>query len=529
MCDDIVKQREREQQQQQQSGEIVHAEPSLQEQLNALQSWDITQDGQSLEQRREAERERIITRQQENQGLQQAAEQLLGAAPPVEQVAQGVPVQTVTANQTYKQKREEKRRDKVARKQAPYGGDHVSYNIREGLAETTKQNRNSITSEIYEAARVGGLYDPRILYAFARGHKTDKKGEPLTEQDRINKAWDLGFAQAFSSRELEPRIPYLRQITHDFLTLRLDKSDLSIEKIEKNPGEYKKKLDLILCMDNIKRLDPVTIPYFANLPPGEREMIALKEKTAMPYSHTVQFLLALKGIDVTSGDYEKARQPFDMAVEMLPLMQQEFDAKSATAEQEKKEIIERQFEREFAAGLQSARQVSEGIKQGVKADAELGVRFKDITLTSGATLYIFENIAKYREMIEKNAANFNAHKDLLSSVYRDYYRAADSLGDLTEVFKACQIVESDNHTFELERLGIPTSELNTAISELAHSKNVEAQQQFELIEHQASILGNVMQFYLREKPLSEDARAYLLEHGVTDAELDAELQRRADA
>ncbi|MDR0875406.1 MAG: hypothetical protein LBN12_04270, partial [Clostridiales Family XIII bacterium] len=96
-------------------------EQTLQQQLNSLQSWD-TQEGQTLEQRREVEQERIVTRQKANLLLLQNAQQQLGEAPPVEQVAGGgPPVQAVPAKQTYKQKREEKRRDKEARKHCPVG------------------------------------------------------------------------------------------------------------------------------------------------------------------------------------------------------------------------------------------------------------------------------------------------------------------------------------------------------------------------------------------------------------------------
>jgi hypothetical protein len=70
---------------------------------------------------------------------------------------------------------------------------------------------------------------------------------------------------------------------------------------------------------------------------------------------------------------------------------------------------------------------------------------------------------------------------------------------------------------------------NSTIRALANSKIEELSQQNSLITAQTDTLTGVMRFYLREEPLTAVSRKYLTEHGVSDDELDTELQRREDA
>jgi hypothetical protein len=68
--------------------------------------------------------------------------------------------------------------------------------------------------------------------------------------------------------------------------------------------------------------------------------------------------------------------------------------------------------------------------------------------------------------------------------------------------------------------------LQKKIERIATAKAEEVGAKTALINKQAGLIGDVMRFFLRNKPLTTEAREFILARGMPEADLDAELQRR---
>jgi hypothetical protein len=311
MCTELELQQRRLQEEEQQRQQ----QQEINEQLTELQTWDVTHEEQT----------RVITRHEENVALQQAALEQVPAIAQVEAVAEGEPVQTVATKKTYKQRRRDRKHDKEARKQCPVG-DHISYNMRENLIDRQKQKENalSLSDEQVDEMREKSV-DPRLLFTYSKGYRTNKKGRPLTADDAQKKTWSENFQAAYISCDINRREPYLKQFTQEFLTVPINARMLTPEYIEKNTAAVADIGIKFTTFDNLSN-DVINRPYFDSLSPGDKALIERRWNVARSFAAAVALAFQAKGINLGNASYLKSDEMplVQFARQMLPIHIQEF-------------------------------------------------------------------------------------------------------------------------------------------------------------------------------------------------------------
>lgn len=184
----------------------------IRENLTEQQTWDLAE-GQTLEERREAHKESILQIHREtNAAMQNAARLRLNRAN-ANAAAPGVPVQDqAPAKQTYKQRREQARKAKEARKHSPVGTAD-SYGIQQGISSVMQKRGNSIGSLV-----VPKDIDVKVLRVFCEGYKKDKHRRPATPEDQQAFNNDNDFLSAYLSKDFERRKPYLERFRKELMS-----------------------------------------------------------------------------------------------------------------------------------------------------------------------------------------------------------------------------------------------------------------------------------------------------------------------
>lgn len=244
------------------------------EQNQQIQTENLQQEGQMAE----ADVQMEPVQQQENIG-QEITEMLPMQAVPfpmaLQRVAEPIPEQPVPAGKlTYKQRRDLKKKDKLARKITPYG-DHVSLVIKEQVDQVqTLFHDDQITRarDNSDAPDKSAIPDGRMLKNFLQGYKTDRNGEPLNEQETAAKQADDRFLADYCSCELQRRREHLERIKNEMLTIRVSQDMLTESYLEKHAAEVYRLVGKMTYFENMQR-DPINEPYFDALPAYEKKLL----------------------------------------------------------------------------------------------------------------------------------------------------------------------------------------------------------------------------------------------------------------
>lgn len=471
---------------------------TLREHLTSLQTWEVRQ-GESLEEKRGAHAEKLIQNYLEkNQVLQ---EQLRNQVPAVEanETATGQPVQIqAPAKETYKEKRERKRRTKAAQKKHP-AADHLSYGMVKGLKEHADAHDNSMKllteAEKEQCSRT--KVDKRVLRCFVHGFKTNKKGWPASEEDEQYRQQDRQFLEDYISGDVERRRPHLDRIVKELLEIRISKDMASPEYLSRNSAKVKSICDRFTYFDNIWK-DPVNKPYFDNLPQFKKDLLncQILERYA-PFSTYMVVVMGMKGVNMDHADYVKG-DDVSAFHEQEPVVKAMLEDTLGRTNEMKEEAVNRELEiranREKEVQLQDAEAMK---KEAETMEGDIG----GLNLTSFVTGYSFETVAKYREMIEKNVERYGQNQELIDRLYQEIYRGIDALGDVTLKVKAYQGVIDD----------IPwPSDYEGNLLRAAASKIIEGESpKADYLRDEINGVMDAMEHLLRNKPLSNPAREVL--------------------
>lgn len=412
---------------------VVKEQQTIREHLTQLQTWDVAE-GQTLEERRNMQANYLIQQSKElNLLLRKNVEERI---PPVQvqQVAVGAPVQLqVPAKQTWKEKRAEKKRIKEAKKIQPLT-DEVSAHIMHSIRTLKSNKLNSM-----DMRPKGTDVDLRVLNCFVKGYRKKWTGAPATEQDAENKEEDRVFINDYCSKDLERRKPHLERIVEELLNEKLDESMMTFEYIEHHAGEVKNKISRGIYFENLYK-DPINKPYFDSLPQIKKDLI--QHRIFDKYSNFGLLFSSrcnMKGVDSDKVVYnaaltEKHRSDFAHMAEELLAITKEGIANAKAAEEEA-------VQREFNVRVEKVKEDLMQNAQSMKEQAEtLPGDIGGLGLTSYVTGYSFDELAKYRNMIETHPEQYEANKQVVDLLYQEMYKAVDALGDITLNIMASQSV-----------------------------------------------------------------------------------------
>lgn len=469
---------------------------SLREHLTSLQNWD-TGEG-TLEERRATHAQTLIQRQMdENAALAARMQVRLG---PVEaaSAAAGSPVQEqVPAKKTWKEKQEEKRRLKEAKKANPQAGLE-SYAIVHAMKDLSDQKENSLKMPGLKEKMNRGVVDGRVLKNFCQGYRTNKKGKPLTREDAKIKEEDERFLEAYSSGDLNQRRPYLDQIVDEMLSIQITDEMLTPDYIVQNIVEMKTMTDKMTYFENIFK-DRINQPYFQGLDP--LKITLLQTRVLNNYAVLGTLLVhtaAAKGalidrIQYTDGDlslYETLAQGGRQVT------QDELNKSRAEEKQALWQVVEAEMEAEkpnLIAASNRQKQMAEEM-EGLE-------NIRGLNLTAFTTGYSFDEPAKYRSMIENNVEAYGQHIEEVDALYQEFYRGIDAMGDITLETMACQSV--------IDRRKGSTSPVDQALVRTAVAHIETLSKKLDLMRDQNNALSDAMECLLRGKKLSEAGRRAL--------------------
>ncbi len=477
---------------------------TIREHLSQLQRWDVAE-GQTLEERRKMHAQDLIQQNEEMNLL--LREQVEEALPPVQaqQVADGVPVQVqVPAKQTWKEKRAEKNRLKEARKIQPLT-DAVSVHMMQSLKTSSNCQNNSL-----DMRPKGTDVDVRVLRSFVKGYRKKWTGSPATEQDAQNKEADRKFIDDYCSKDLERRRPHLERIVNELLLEPFDESLLSFEYLEHHAGEIKQKISRGIYFENVYK-DPINRPYFDSLPLIKKDLI--EHRIFANYANLALLFTSkcnMKAVDSDKVMYNASltrqyQTEFANTAEQMAVIFREGQESARAAE---KEAVQREFRERLEASKEVLMQTSQSMKEAVETlPGDIG----GLNLTGYATGYSFDELSKYRKMIETHPVQYDANKQIVDRLYRELYQGFDALGEITLHNMAAEnVIDNIKSTCKvLDKTRVAENLIVDLANEEQQTDEKKADQIIEQIEAYAGALVGL----LLGKEFSESAKFVLRRFG----------------
>lgn len=474
----------------------------IRQELTRLQTWELAP-GQTLEEAREAHVQTLIQRQQEDNVALLARAQTQMPQAQVRAAAPGQPVQQqVPAKKTYKQKREEAKKTKLAKKQSPFA-DHVSYDIQRQLERQDNGKENSLTPQIKQRADVEKV-DRRVLKCFCQGYQKDKKGNPASPEDAQRMQADQTFLEDYLSKDVTRRAPHLQRFTDELLEVNITADLYTPENIHQNAARLKEIADRMTYYENMQE-DPVNAPFFQNMDPMHKEL--LQEKlgllTAICSMLTVSQMGAM-AVNCDKAAYyaepEYIRNSVQLRDGQIPVLH----AQLAEYRRREQEIIGRSVEAMADQEEAQLLQDNQEMKQAYEAEEDKA----GLGLTSYTTGYSFDELAKYRGMIEANPEAYAQNKQAIDRLYQGLHHAMDVMGELNGRIMAYQQVCDSRHTRR--------DRVNRLLSSRAIQEQERLMGQVDQVRNQFAAMADTLRFYLRGTEISAPASLVLEREGLLE-------------
>lgn len=477
--------------------------------LTGLQEWDLAE-GQTIEERRAEHAGLLIRQQQEyNQSLMEKSREKWPVSE-ASKTAEGQPAQTQKpAKQTYKQKREEKRLDRAAKKKNPMA-DHVSYHMVEGLQQELSARDNSFNimpKELMAKAQKEHV-DTRVLRIYLHGYQVNKNGEPASEKDAAYRAADQKFLADYISGDVERRRPHLDRMMEQALSVNVSPEMFTPEYLEHHAGEVHQALNIMVYFDNVYQ-DPVNKPYFDALPQLTRDLIESRVRTRYAqFGPSMVHICATKGVDADRCSYSETIKKQGHVDMYKALAEQEaLLARSAqdAAQTQEQEAVQRDLEQLMAEKKdQLLKNAQEMKKMAETMEGDIG----GLGLTGFVTGYSFDELSNYRKMIEDHPEEYGRNPQQIDALYQGMHHAMDALGDVTVRSMAAQEIMDD---VKMEK-GNMTATRRVRI-EAALQEQQKAGAEADLIREQLSAHADALLALLRGKQLSDPAEALIRQMG----------------
>ncbi|MDD6039158.1 MAG: hypothetical protein PUD20_10260 [bacterium] len=473
----------------------------MREHLTTLQSWDLAEN-QTVEQRRADHMNRLLIQQKEiNELIKDKANVRLGAVQ-AKQAAEGTPLQRQKpAKKTFMQKAEEKRLDWKA-KQKTSVADHVSVRMYESMMDNQTMLDNALKLIPNELAERNTI-DYRVLGIYVHGFRTDKNGDPISEQDSKNKQSDEQFLNDYCTANLEDRRPHLNRIVEQLLTMNLTENMLTETYLCDHLAEVKNKVNQLTFFQNVYN-DPVNRPYFEALDPLTRDLIEHRVLSRYElFGSVLGSACAMKGIDSEHLVYMtniRSKSDLNVYSKMLTNGRMMLHEELARSEAEEKVSVEREVKRQKELAKEK---LMEGART-MKEQAETMGDISGLGFTGYVTEDSFDELSKYRAMIEAHPSEYAQNSRMIDTLYQSLYRVIDALGDVTLESMAAQSVR-DIAVSKPERMTVAERLLEQAFADEVESLGRDT----ELIREQLNAYADAFQSLLLGTKLSAGARELL--------------------
>lgn len=488
----------------------MQEQQTMRSHLTELQKWDMAE-GQTIEERRSLQQNIYLEQAKEiNDSLRAKANQVFPEAT-AERTAEGTPIQVQQPAQlTFKQRMEQNRLDRYARRRTPLA-DHVSVHMMESLEEKKKMQDNALhlLSNEQMAQVAEDNVDTRVLRNFVSGFHTNKRGVPISPQDEDDRNADRQFLEDYISKDIERRKPHLDHMLNQVLSADLTEDKFTTAYLEHHLGEMKTQVDQLVYFENVYK-DPVNAPYFDALPQFTKDLIQQRVFNRYgPMGFVLGHTCNLKAVNADQIEYmTNATEPADLEIfsEMLPQERQLLH----TAFQETAAAEKEAVKRELALKLDAEKKkLLEESDQKKKAAPE---EWKGLDLTSYVTGYSFDDLAKYREMIETHPAEYEQNAALIDALYQGMHHTIDVLGDLKLHAMASQAIIDD---INVEIRGNPSNMTvpQRLLMEEAHLEIKNASKKTDLLSSRLNAHADALQAFLRGKEFSAPAKLLLKQMG----------------
>lgn len=485
---------------------VFQQQQDIRQELTRLQTWDLAP-GQTLEQARAAHAQVLIQRQQEDNVALMARAQVQLPQAQANAAAPGQPVQQqVPAQKTYKEKRMEARKTRQAKKHSPYA-DHVSYDIQRQLERQDTGKDNSVTPEVLQRAREAGV-DRRMLRCFCKGYQKDKKGQPATAEEAQKMREDQDFLDAYLSGDVARRAPYLQKFAEELMKLNISADMYAPENVHKNAARLKQIADQMTYFENMQK-DPVNAPFFQNMDPLQLDLLNAKLDTLAPICGmlTVSQMGAM-AVNCDKATYYDERvyiqNSRDLRDGQMPVLRAQLE------ECRRRELEVAQRHADAMADQAEAELLRNN--QVLKDESETNQKTEGLGFTAYTTGYSFEELGKYRTMIESHPEEYARHKEIIDRVYQGLHHAMDILGELNGRIMAYQQVSDSRHLRQDRPSRLLVSQ--------ALRKQEELMGQADMVRKQFAAMADSLRFYLLGTEISPPASLMLEREGLL-----AEAQR----
>ena len=486
----------------------------IRQELTRLQTWELAPD-QTLEEAREDHIQILIQRQQEDNVALLARAQAQMPQAQVRAAAPGQPVQQqAPAKKTYKQKREEAKKTKLAKKQSPYA-DHVSYDIQHQLDKQETGRGNSITPEVRRRAVAQGV-DLRVLRSFCTGYQKNKKGAPASPEDDQRMQADQAFLEDYLSKDVTRRTPHLQRFTDELLEVNITADLYTPESIHQNAAWLKRIADRMTYYENMQK-DPVNAPFFQNMDPMRQALLKEKLDLLAPICSmlTVSQMGAMavncdKAAYYTEPEY--IRNSVQLRNGQLPLL----EVQLAEYRRREQAIIARSVEALADQEEAQLLQDNQEMKQAYETEEDKA----GLGLTAYTTGYSFDELAKYRGMIEANPEAYAQNKQAIDRLYQGLHHAMDVMGELNGRIMAYQQVCDSRHTRR--------DRVNRLLSSRAIQEQERLMGQVDQVRNQFAAMADSLRFYLRGAEISAPASLVLEREGLQNQAKTLYAHRQAE-
>ena len=502
--DDMQMEQVRRQEQQMQQEE---RRQQMHEHLNRLQNWDL-EEGQTLSQRRAAHNEMLIGKELEQNEQLRVKWMQTKLSLHAKKTAEGRPAQIQKpAKKTFKQKREDARLDQVAKQKAPFA-DHVSLHMVESLRSYQQLRDNSfdmITPEELQQAEETHV-DLRVVHVYLNGYKKNAAGEPENETEQRRRDDDRNMIDAFLSRDLQRKRPYLDRMVDQVLKVNIADDMLTEEYLEYHAGEIQEQINRMVCMQNLMN-DSVNKEYFDKLPPYVTELLKTRviDRYAQ-YGAVMARISSVKSLDPDTGKLQvdaRDQNDVEMLKQTLVMEREAMKMSLAQSRIQEHQMIESEYRKLFEAERENLKTAADSMRDQIEKEhtkTAKGADMSGLNLTGFVAGYALEDLANYKKMIEDHPQEYRRHALLIDDLYQQLYRTIDSYSDLKMKVMAAQGV---------------VDELNDRIRYGGEAKNVfmrkamleldEATASSEVVQLQMNAITDAMACLLKDIPMSQPA------------------------
>ncbi len=449
-----VRQQERiSQQQVEQQVEPIQLNPQQQQMhdhLVTLQSWDLAPE-QTLEQRRAQQAEHMMKQEMKRNSDIREYWKLNSRSLQARKTAEGQPTQIqAPAKKTYKQRREDRRLDAVAREKNAVM-DHISLRMMESLGEEKQMHDlpvDELSPELKAQVEANNI-DMRVLNTFVYGYKKDANGEPEDPIHARRRDQDRAFLADYISGDLERRKPHLDRMLKQVMEIDITEEMFKPEYMEYHAGELREKINQLVYFENVSQ-DPINKPYFDALPQLTKDLI--KYRVSDRYAALGQFFTTaccLRGVDANNVRF------IDLPAEdirgnysgLYAAMKERMSEALTTTRQQEREMLQRSFDQMYnekaAARLRLSDENILDIERTRRVTDDKKADMTNLNLTAYAHGYSLIDLANCRQLIENNPQRYQKHAALVDTLYQQLYRSIDALGDWRLVTIATEDVMDD--------------------------------------------------------------------------------------